>query len=248
MRAELTQQGNTYVEPNALICMPSVVISMHFTSLLLQTLAEELEDAEFRTPDGPGGSDPDLREPNDPDNNNGDNDDNASEPSIKDNPILALTNAITLLSHATRCRPKDSGVACTKVCEPNTFNGMDPKKLCCRPSTWMHKRSALPSPSAWFEPNLLDTIPSTEPAWADDYSEFVIKITTTNFSPHNPVSDADHQLDNLLMKDSSHINKYIVKFNCLATQVHGYREGALCHMFYNGLPDHIKDKIACIGH
>ncbi|KAG6326494.1 hypothetical protein ID866_12595, partial [Astraeus odoratus] len=98
----------------------------------------------------------------------------------------------------------------------------------------------------WFEPNLLDAIPGADPAWANDYSEFVIKLTT-NFGPHDPVGDAEHQLNNLSMKDGSHINKYIVEFNHLTTQVHGYREGALCHMFYNGLPDHIKDEIACIG-
>ncbi|KAG6326799.1 hypothetical protein ID866_12290 [Astraeus odoratus] len=95
----------------------------------------------------------------------------------------------------------------------------------------------------WFEPDLLDAIPGTEPAWANDYSEFIIKLTT-NFGPHDPVSNAEHQLDNLSMKDGSCINKYIIEFNHLATQVHGYREGALCHMFYNGLPDHIKDEIA----
>ncbi|KAG6331081.1 hypothetical protein ID866_8003, partial [Astraeus odoratus] len=80
----------------------------------IRTLAKELEDAQFRTPDSPGGSDPDPGESNDPDDNNGD-DDNTSNPSIEDNPILALTNAITCLSHATRCRPEDSGVAHTKV-------------------------------------------------------------------------------------------------------------------------------------
>ncbi|KAG6329086.1 hypothetical protein ID866_10004 [Astraeus odoratus] len=99
---------------------------------------------------------------------------------------------------------------------------------------------------AWFEPDHLDTIPSTDLTWADDYSEFVIELTT-NFGPHNPVSDAEHQLNNLSMKDGSHINKYIVEFNCLTTQVCGYGEGALHHIFYNGLPDHIKDKIAHIG-
>ncbi|KAG6330936.1 hypothetical protein ID866_8152 [Astraeus odoratus] len=98
----------------------------------------------------------------------------------------------------------------------------------------------------WFEPDLLDTIPGTEPTWADNYSEFVIKLTT-NFGPHDPVGDAEHQLNNLLMKDSNCINKYIIEFNHLATQVHGYGEGALCHMFYNGLPDCIKDEIACAG-
>ncbi|KAG6327244.1 hypothetical protein ID866_11845 [Astraeus odoratus] len=230
----------------------------------IRTLAEELEDTEFRTPDGPGGSDPDPREPGDPDNDNGDND-NASDPSIKDNPILMLTNAITLLSCATRCRPEDSGAACTKVHEPNTFDSMDLKKLheflvqcelnfCNRLQAFcsdMQKVSFALSflkgiALAWFEPDLLDSIPSTDPTWANDYSEFVIKLTT-NFGPHDPVGNAKHQLDNLLMKDGSHINKYIVEFNHLATQVHGYGEGALHHIFYNGLPDCIKDEIAHIG-
>ncbi|KAG6326988.1 hypothetical protein ID866_12101, partial [Astraeus odoratus] len=223
----------------------------------IRTLAEELEDAKFRTPDGPGGNDPDPGDPNDPDGNSGD-DNNTSDPSIEDNPILTLT----LLSCATRHRPEDSGAACTKVHEPNTFNSMDPKKLhefLIQCELNFHNRlQAFHSDMwkvgfalsflkgialAWFEPNLLDAIPGAEPAWANDYSEFVIELTT-NFGPHDPVGNAEHQLDNLSMKDSSQINKYIVEFNHLTTQVHGYREGALCHIFYNGLPDHIKDKIA----
>ncbi|KAG6327626.1 hypothetical protein ID866_11463 [Astraeus odoratus] len=225
----------------------------------IRTLAEELEDAEFRPPDGPGGNDPD---PDDPDNDNG-GDDNAPDPDTEDNPLLALTNAITRLSNTTRHRPEDSGAAHTKVHEPDTFNSTDPKKLreflvqCKlnfhnRPQAFRSdvqkvgfalsflKGIAL----AWFKPDLLDAIPGADPAWADDYSEFVIELTT-NFGPHDPVGDAEHQLDNLSMKDGSCINKYIVKFNRLATQVRGYGEGALCHMFYNGLPDCIKDEITC---
>ncbi|KAG6328035.1 hypothetical protein ID866_11054 [Astraeus odoratus] len=228
----------------------------------IRTLAEELEDAEFRTSYSPGGSDPDPRDPDNPDNDDGD-DSNASKPSIKDNPILVLTNAITHLSCATRCRPEDSGAACTKVCEPDTFNGMDPKKLheflvqcelnfCNRLQAFCSDAQKISFALSflkgialtWFKPDLLDIIPGTDPTWADDYSEFVIELTT-NFGPYDPVGDAKHQLNNLLMKDGSQINKYIVEFNCLATQVHGYGEGALCHMFYNGLPDHIKDKITC---
>ncbi|KAG6326619.1 hypothetical protein ID866_12470, partial [Astraeus odoratus] len=151
----------------------------------IRTLAEELEDAEFRTPDGPGGNDPD---PDDPDNDDG-GDNNTPDPDTEDNPLLALTNTITCLSNATRCRPEDSGAAHTKVCEPDTFNGMDPKKLCefliqCelnfhdRPQAFrldsrkvgfalsFLKGIAL----AWFEPNLLNAILGAEPAWADDYS------------------------------------------------------------------------------
>ncbi|KAG6327649.1 hypothetical protein ID866_11440 [Astraeus odoratus] len=204
----------------------------------IRTLAEELEDAEFRTPDGPGGNDPD---PDDSDDDDG-GDDNAPDPDTEDNPLLALINTISCLSCTTRRRPKDSGAACTKVCEPDTFDGTDLKKLhefliqcelnfCNRPQAFcldsrkvgfalsFLKGIAL----AWFKPDLLDAIPGAEPAWADDYSEFIIELTT-NFSPHNPVSDAEHQLNNLLMKDGSQINKYIIEFNRLATQVRGYGE------------------------
>ncbi|KAG6326897.1 hypothetical protein ID866_12192, partial [Astraeus odoratus] len=230
----------------------------------IRTLAEELEDTEFRTPDSPGGNDPDPRDPDNPDNDS-DNDNNASKPSVEDNPILTLTNAITRLSNTTRCRPKDSGAACTKVCEPDTFNSTDLKKLCefliqCK-LNFCNRLQAFCSDAwkvsfalsflmgialTWFEPDLLDAIPGADPTWADNYSEFIIELTT-NFGPHDPVSNAEHQLDNLSMKDGSCINKYIVEFNCLATQVCGYREGALHHMFYNGLLDCIKDEIACVG-
>ena len=40
---------------------------------------------------------------------------------------------------------------------------------------------------------------------------------------------------------------YVVEFNCLAGQVRGYGDGALRHIFYSGLPDHIKDEISHIG-
>ncbi|KAG6327194.1 hypothetical protein ID866_11895 [Astraeus odoratus] len=227
----------------------------------IRTLAEELEDAEFRTLDGPGGNDPD---PNDPDDDDG-GDDNAPDPDAEDNPLLALTNAISRLSCTTRHRPEDSGAVRTKVHEPDTFDGTDLKKLReflvqCelnfhdRPQAFcLDSRKVSFALSflkgialAWFEPDLLNAIPGTEPTWADNYSEFVIKLTT-NFGPHDPVGDAEHQLDNLLMKDGSQINKYIVEFNHLATQVRGYGEGALHHMFYNGLPDRIKDEIAHVG-
>ncbi|KAG6326339.1 hypothetical protein ID866_12750, partial [Astraeus odoratus] len=129
------------------------------------TLAEELEDAEFRTPDGPGGNDPDPDNPDDDDG--GDND--TPDPDAEDNPLLALTNANTRLSNATRRRPEDSGAVHTKVHEPDTFNSTDPKKLYSRKVGFalsFLKGIAL----AWFEPDLLNAILGAEPAWADDYS------------------------------------------------------------------------------
>ncbi|KAG6330019.1 hypothetical protein ID866_9070 [Astraeus odoratus] len=57
------------------------------------------------------------------------------------------------------------------------------------------------------------------------------------------IADAENQLNHLQMKDGQHINKYTVEFNRLSSQVHGHRDGELCHYFYSGLPDCIKDEI-----
>ncbi|KAG6327504.1 hypothetical protein ID866_11585 [Astraeus odoratus] len=80
----------------------------------------------------------------------------------------------------------------------------------------------------------------------DDWTEFVIKLQST-FGPHNPVTDAKNQLNHLQMKENQWINKYVVEFNWLASQVRGYSNGALHHQFYSGLPDHIKDEICHVG-
>ncbi|KAG6328063.1 hypothetical protein ID866_11026 [Astraeus odoratus] len=54
----------------------------------------------------------------------------------------------------------------------------------------------------WFEPNLLsDSNPNDHPLWMDDWREFVIELQTT-LRPHNPVTDAKHELDCLQMKES----------------------------------------------
>ncbi|KAG6330264.1 hypothetical protein ID866_8825 [Astraeus odoratus] len=58
----------------------------------------------------------------------------------------------------------------------------------------------------WFEPNLLsDSNPDDHPLWMDDWREFIIELQTT-FGPHNPVTDAEHKLDHLQMKENQCIN------------------------------------------
>ena len=99
----------------------------------------------------------------------------------------------------------------------------------------------------WFEPDLLNVShPNAHPIWMDSYHQFVSELKS-NFGPHDPVGDAEHQLDNLSMKEGQKINKYVVEFNCLTGQVHGYGDGALRHIFYSGLPDRIKDEISRLG-
>ncbi|KIO10101.1 hypothetical protein M404DRAFT_21763 [Pisolithus tinctorius Marx 270] len=83
--------------------------------------------------------------------------------------------------------------------------------------------------------------PEDQPYWMDSWKKFVIELQTT-FGPHNLVADTESQLDHLQMKDNHWVNKYMVEFNWLASQVWGYGDGALCHFFYTGLPDHIKDE------
>ncbi|KAG6328832.1 hypothetical protein ID866_10257 [Astraeus odoratus] len=80
----------------------------------------------------------------------------------------------------------------------------------------------------------------------DNWTEFIIELQST-FGPHNPVTDAENQLNHLQMKENQHINKYMVEFNWLTSQVRGYGDGALHHQFYSGLPNYIKDEICHIG-
>ena len=99
----------------------------------------------------------------------------------------------------------------------------------------------------WFEPDLLGMEdPDAHPLWMTSWQEFVIELQTT-FSPHDPVADAEHQLDHLRMKDTHCVNRYVVDFNRIVSQVWGYGDGALCHHFYSGLPDRIKDEISRIS-
>ncbi|KAG6327225.1 hypothetical protein ID866_11864, partial [Astraeus odoratus] len=132
-----------------------------------------------------------------------------------------LARAIQNLAHMSRCNlDSSSSSSWTKVQEPDTFNGSDPKKLC----TFLVQCMVL----QWFEPNLLsDSDPNNCPLWMDDWKEFVIELQTT-FGPHDLVADAKHELDHLQMKE-------------------GYGDGALHHHFYTSLPDHIKDKICHVA-
>ena len=80
----------------------------------------------------------------------------------------------------------------------------------------------------------------------DSWQEFVLELQLT-FSPHDLIGDAENQLDKVHMKDNQWINKYLVKFNRITSQLRGYSEAALRHHFYNGLLDQIKDEICRIG-
>ncbi|KAG6326314.1 hypothetical protein ID866_12775, partial [Astraeus odoratus] len=163
------------------------------------------------------------------DNNNSNNDDDyedADDSTQEDQAIQvfkSLTHAIDSLAHTSR--KSSSSSSQTKVHKPNTFNSTDPKKLCTflvqcelnfqdHPSTFkkdhakvVFAQSCLKGMALeWFEPDLLSSgNPRSHPLWMDDWTEFVIELQST-FGPHNPVTDAENQLNHLQMKENQCIN------------------------------------------
>ncbi|KIO10670.1 hypothetical protein M404DRAFT_128725 [Pisolithus tinctorius Marx 270] len=188
--------------------------------------------------DGPGNDDDNNADNDDP-GDNGPGDENLDENDLEDEldfpdpdtePAITvldnLTSAIKLLACNAHTTPEPSSR--TRLHEPNTFDGTNPKKLHAffiqcklnfQDQPWAfrtdhakvifaqsyHKGMAL----EWFKPDLLGlNNPNDRPLWMDSWREFILELQTT-FGPHDLVADAESQLDHLHMKESQHINKYI---------------------------------------
>jgi len=176
-----------------------------------------------------------------------------------------LAVAVNRLSRSSR-RTSNSSSSRAKVHELDTFDGTDPKKLrtflvqceLCfqdRAKAFHQDRARVTFAQSylkgmtleWFEPDLLNSgDPADRPRWMDSWVHFVAELQST-FGPHDPVADAEHQLEHLRMKDSYRVSWYIVDFNRLASQVQDYGDGTLCRLFYSGLLDRLKDEIARVG-
>jgi Zinc knuckle len=84
---------------------------------------------------------------------------------------------------------------------------------------------------SWFEPGLTD--PTNSSHWIWDFEAFLSKHKD-NFSPHNPVSDAEKSLTELSMKKTIRIVKYNVSFWELASRV-SWNKSALHDQYFHGL-------------
>ncbi|KIK21176.1 hypothetical protein PISMIDRAFT_104479 [Pisolithus microcarpus 441] len=156
---------------------------------------------------------------------------------LPEDPVLALTRAIHALAHLSQC--SGDSAPKTKVHKPDTFDSSDLKKLCeflvqCKLNFQHHPKAFRTNRAkvtfaqsylkgmvlAWFKPDLLNPDDYFHcPLWMDNYREFLHKLTT-NFGLHDAVTDTVQNLENLSVKDSSHIPN---------------------------LPDCIKDKISHVG-
>ena len=215
---------------------------------------------------GPGDDDPNGDDPNGDYPDLGDEDNDLVDLPEQDDPGMIIFNnlshAINRLVHVS-CPSESSR---TKVCEPDTFDSTNSKKLCTflvqcelnfqdRLKAFQTDRAKVTYVQSylkgmaleWFKLDLLGfTDPDARPYWMSDWQEFVIELQTT-FGPHDPIADTKHQLNHLRMNDTHCINRYVVDFNRIVSQIRGYGDGALRHHFYTGLPDRIKDEISHVG-
>jgi hypothetical protein len=224
-------------------------------------LALDNEDPDDEDDDTPGGNPPND-EGGDPDDEPDHDEDDGLN--AQDRIFMWLSKAIKNLARNNRCTSSLDNSK-VKVHELDTFDGSKPRKLHAffvqcelnfqsKPKTFCSDRAKVNFAQSylkgmaleWFEPDLLSDGLNSRPDWMDDYSEFMLELQT-NFGPHDPSGDAEMQLKQLNMRKGQRINKYVVEFQRLASQVHGWGDRALHHQFYNGLPARIKDEISRMG-
>ena len=181
----------------------------------------------FGPEDGPRD---DLDNPRDGDNNNDNEFVNALE---ELDPGLAVFHNLAIAINCLSCsshQTNKSSSSCAKVREPDTFNGTDPKKL------WTFLVQCELCFQDCAKVFCLDRAKIT---FAQSYLK---GMTLEWFKP-----DLLNSGDLADQKDTHCITRYIMDFNCLASQVQDYGDGTLRHLFYSGLPDCLKDEIARVG-
>ena len=132
----------------------------------------------------------------------------------------------------------------SKVREPNPFDGTDPTKLRTflvqlqlsfndRPRTFSDDRRKVNFAISFlkgialahFENSLIEPDLFHPPDWEDDYADFVAELKIYFGSP-DVVGEAESKLENLSMKPTQRIAKYLVKFNRLS-MITGWNSRAL---------------------
>ena len=173
---------------------------------------------------------------------------------LSNQPTPNLAEAIMLMTEELRRRETNTRGK-TKVKEPDTFDGSDPRKLnnfilLC--NLYFRNNPSYSDDDArvtfalsylrgialeYFEPAILEA--DETPDWMDNWSAF-IRTLRIQFGPIDPTADAEDGIDNLKMRENQCIVKYNVDFNHFAVQT-GWDDSILRHRYYSGLAEHIKD-------
>ncbi|KIN96416.1 hypothetical protein M404DRAFT_33302 [Pisolithus tinctorius Marx 270] len=163
---------------------------------------------------------------------------------MPEDPLVALARAVHVLAWSS-LHTRDSAPK-TKVHEPDTFDSSNPKKLCkfliqCElnfqdhPHAFCSNRAKVTFTQsylkgmalAWFVPDLLNPNGYDCLLWMDNYHKFLHELIT-NFDLHDTIAVTVQQLENLTMKDGFWITKFVVEFNCWASQVKDYGDEIAC--------------------
>ena len=145
----------------------------------------------------------------------------------------------------------------TRFREPDTFDGLDVNKLQmfilqCSLHFQDHTNafstsrakvayalSYLTGPAlSWFKQGLF---PLSPPTWDHHWDLFRTKLES-NFSPFDPVGEAEAEIETLVMAEGSRLMTYFVEFNHLASRIQ-WGDHALLRQAYKGLARHIKNEM-----
>jgi len=171
-------------------------------------------------PEDPDDEPPDDEDPYDQHNNHDDDDDQDMQ--------YNLADAIAALARNVQ---RQGDGPCSKVREPDPFDGTDSAKLCTflvqlrlsfndRPRAFADDRNKINFAISYlkgialahFENSLIEPDLLNPLAWSDDYEAFVSELKTY-FGSTDLVGEAESKLENLSMKPTQRIAKYLVEFN-----------------------------------
>ncbi|KIN94573.1 hypothetical protein M404DRAFT_34909 [Pisolithus tinctorius Marx 270] len=184
---------------------------------------DNIDDGPDPNPDYPDG------DPNGRGSSDGDIPEDLAEP--PEDPLIALARAVHALAQSSSCTGDSTPK--TKVRKPDTFDGSNPKKLCkflvqCElnfqdhPCTFCSDRAKVTFTQSYLKGMAL--------AW------FKPDLLNPNNYDHPLWMDDYHEF----------LQELTTNFGPHDAIVKDYGVGVLCHHFYSGLPDRIKDEIACI--
>ncbi|MBW0463729.1 hypothetical protein O181_003444 [Austropuccinia psidii MF-1] len=95
----------------------------------------------------------------------------------------------------------------------------------------------------WIEPYLSNYSDQGPSYLLNNWPLFESKLFTL-FGDPNEVRKAEHELDNLRMKESGHVSLYIAAFRSLMSRIGDWGERAYIHVYRRGLTSRLLDQLA----